>query len=142
MLLALLPSPAHAQDATVLAVLLVPPIVCAPLVVTLGRRAWLSRRGLSPPGFLVMFGLACLEVVLWMFAASLLAVVFFDERWHLQALVALAVALLADWGAARYLLQSTPGARPPRWVTLLLASAIPFGLAALGALTTAVLIIS
>lgn len=89
-----------------------------------------------------MFGLACLEVVLWMFAASLLAVVFFDERWHLQALVALAVALLADWGAARYLLQSTPGARPPRWVTLLLASAIPFGLAALGALTTAVLIIS
>ena len=141
-LLALLPSPAHAQDATVLAVLLAPPIFLAPLVVALGRWAWLRRHRPSPPRFLLLFGLACLEVVLWVLAAGLLAVMYFDERWHLQAGGSVAVALLAGWGVSRHLLRTAPAYQPSWKETFVLASATPFGLAALGGLATMILMLS
>lgn len=141
-LLALLPSPAHAQDATVLAALLAPPIFLSPLVVALGRWAWLHRYGPSSPRFLLLFGLACLEVVLWGLAAGLLAVMFFDERWHLQAVGSVAVALLAGWGISRHLLRTAPASQPSWRETFVLASATPFGLAALGGLATMVLMLS
>ncbi len=66
---------ARAQDITVLVVALVPPIVLAPVCLTIARRLWLGRSSHTTPGILSLFAVSTIEVVLWLALAGSVVVI-------------------------------------------------------------------
>ena len=94
--LLLLPQSAYAQDATVLVVLLAPPILLAPVCVAFARWFWLRRGFHTPARFMLLFLVSCFEVFLWV-VISVSAVVVMSGDWGIQAILSLVVTCGATW---------------------------------------------
>ena len=133
-------SPAYAQDATVLVVLLGPPIVLAAPVVGLIKFAWLRRRGRHAAGLLAVLGLAALEVCLWVAFTVFTAIVYFAERWHFHAVVSLGAAVAIGAALNRKLLRSVESAHTSWPAAVLLSLSTPVALVILALLTYAVVV--
>jgi hypothetical protein len=134
-------SPAYAQDASILVVLLGPPIVLAAPVVGLIKFAWLRQLGPHAPGLLAVLGLAALEVILWVAFAAFTIIVYFAERWHIHAVVSLAAALAIGAAVNRKLLRSAGSAHATWPAAVLLSLATPVGIVVLAVLTYAVVVL-
>ena len=138
----LVASPAYAQDATILVVLLGPPIVLAAPVVGLIKFAWLRRHGRHAPGLLAVLGLQALEVLLWVAFAAFTAIVYFAERWSFHAVLSLLLALAIGAAVNRKLLRSAGSAHTSWQVAVVLSLATPVGIVVLAVLTYAVVVLS
>ena len=138
----LVASPAYAQDASILVVLLGPPIVLAAPVVGLIKFAWLRRHGHHARGLLAVLGLQALEVLLWVAFAAFTIIVYFAERWRIHAVVSVAAALAIGAAVNRKLLRSAGSAHASWQVAVLLSLATPAGLVVLAVLTYAVVVLS
>jgi hypothetical protein len=135
-------SPAYAQDATILVVLLGPPIVLAAPVVGLVKFAWLRRDGRHAPGLLAVLGVAALEVLLWVAFAAFSVIVYFAERWYFHAVASVMVALAIGAAVNRKLLRSIGSAHSSWPAAVLLSLATPIGIVVLEVLTYAVVVLS
>ena len=89
----LAPAVAWAQDATVLALAIGPPLLLAPLVVAWLRRQWLLPRNGTEASTRALVAVGAVEWLLWLLVGYLVAMVIFDERW--LALVLAGAGLVA-----------------------------------------------
>ena len=87
------PAAAWAQDATVLALAVGPPLLLAPLLVAWLRRHWLLPRNGSEASTRSLVAVGIVEWLLWLLVGYLAAMVIFDERW--LALVLAGAGLVA-----------------------------------------------
>lgn len=138
----LVASPAYAQDATILVVLLGPPIVLAAPMVALIKFAWLRRHGRHAPGLLAVLGVAALEVFLWVAFTAFTVIVYFAERWRVHAVVSLAAALAIGAAVNRKLLRSIGSAHTSWPAAVVLSLVPPVALVVLALLTYAVVVLS
>lgn len=90
-------APAHAQDASILFVAALPPVLLTPVAVALLRCSWVRRvsgsRGSCPRALLW----AGLEVILWSLVAGSAILVWAAERTILFPILLAAAALGAGW---------------------------------------------
>lgn len=87
------PAVAWAQDATVLALAVGPPLLLAPLLVAWLRRRWLLPRNGTEASTRAFVAVGIVEWLLWLLVGYLAAMVIFDERW--LALVLVGAGLVA-----------------------------------------------
>jgi hypothetical protein len=126
-------APAHAQDATILVVAIVPPIVLAPLVLAFGRWFWL--RGSSPPArILPLLVVSCVEVVLWV-VLSVSTGILLTGDWSIGVIPWPVIAGWALWMLSRVWFDASRKAA--RWLVFL---SPPVVLALLAAATWLVLL--
>jgi hypothetical protein len=90
----LAPAVAQAQDATVLAVALGPPLLAAPFVAQHLRRRWLLPHNGTEAPLRALVATGVVECLLWLFVGYLASLVIFDERWPALALIAAGLAAL------------------------------------------------
>lgn len=107
---------APAQDATVLVVALAPPILLAPLVLTIGRLHWLRGISRIPIQVLLLLAVSCLEVLLWLVILGAAAALMTGDS-GLWAVVPLAAAVAINWVLSRIWLDSSR--RAARWLSFL-----------------------
>lgn len=133
-LLLVVAQPARAQDATVVVVALVPPILLAPVCLALGRWLWLRRRPDTEARFVRLLAVAALEVLLWgAVTVGVLKLMTGDA--HVRVV---AVPLVA--GGALWMLSGVPfepSQRAARWLYL---ASVPLALLGLAAATWMVLL--
>lgn len=115
----LVPVAAHAQDATVLAVSLGPPLLAAPFLAQYLRSRWLLPRNGTEASVRALAVTGIVECLLWMFVGFLAATVFFEED-------PLALALLVPGVAALLFLLRALGAPHRSWAfTLAMVAVFP-----------------
>lgn len=95
--LALLPSPASAQDLGGVAFVVLPPVVLAPLLAAVVRIAMRGQSSGARRSFGAALACAWIELFLWLACAYAAANVWFAQRWHAPAAVLLVVAIAASW---------------------------------------------
>lgn|SRR5690606_15438884 len=90
-------APAHAQDASILFVAALPPVLLTPAAVALLRCRWVRRVSGARPSCPRMFMWAGLEVILWFLVAGSATLVWVAERTILIPIFLAAAALAAGW---------------------------------------------
>lgn len=77
----LAPAVAWAQDATVVALAVGPPLLLAPVLVAWLRRRWLLPRNGTEASTRALVVVGIVEWLLWLLVGFLAVTVIFDERW-------------------------------------------------------------
>lgn len=93
--LLLAPAVAWAQDATVLAVALGPPLLATPLVAQYVRRRWLLPRNGTGASWRALAAAGLVEWLLWGVVGYCAALVVFQESWLALMAAALGIAAVA-----------------------------------------------
>ncbi len=132
----LAPAAVWAQDATVLAVAIGPPLLAAPVIAQYVRSRWLLPRNGTTASPRALFVVGVVESLLWLFVGYLTAMVVFEER-------RLAFALIVAGLAALLFTMRALGAPHRSWgFTLAMVAVFPivFGVAMLWSLVVALVL--
>jgi hypothetical protein len=92
--LLLAPSAVWAQDITSLVMPLGPPLGLAPLLAMKLRHDWLLPKNGTEAASQALTILGAVEIVLWIVIGGAIVMIYFDERWLLAPVVAVALAIL------------------------------------------------
>lgn len=130
LVLMLYPTALHAQDASGVAVLLLPPVFFSPLLAALARSALMRRLMTTPPPLLRNLAVAWLELILWLAFAFIAVNTYYAERWHLQGVVAFASIFAISWFLNRRLLGAAEV--PSGAAVLISVLALPLSFVVLG----------